>query len=717
MVHHAHTGAARVRLREFESSWYQASVSLLEMARATLRFGARSIFEATDLRIESDDRIGLVGPNGSGKTSLLRVIAGEQELDGGALHMTRGIRIGYLPQDIAVEGGAKLLDFVLGSVPGRTALAEEIEGAEAAMNAAMQAYEETGGGDEEEITAIGLQLAALHERQGHFDTFYTKHEAAKILHGLGFAATDHERDLGEFSGGWKMRAVLAALLFQRPELLLLDEPTNHLDVPSVAWLSEFLRRSDRAFILISHDREFLDGQIDRIVSFEPEGVRHYKGNYSKYVAQREEEAIILENRAKNLERERAKAEAFITRFRAQANKAKAVQSRVKALERMEAPETYVQRRTMTFSFAPTKRTSATVLKVDALGKSYGTHPVFSGVDLTVNRGDRIGIIGVNGAGKTTLLRIIGGELAATNGTVQFGSHVESAYYAQHHCDVLEKTDTLFESVARVDPSAGQTRVRTLLGAFLFSGDDVDKQVGVLSGGERARVALARLLSKPGNMLLMDEPTNHLDLASSDSLAESLTSFDGTTLFVSHNLAFVRRLATRIWNVEDGRVEDYPGTLDEYLERARRMRAADEAASGASKAGNTGRKRPPEGTGAVANKSGGRGGPKAEPPSVAGPAQGREHGRAKRKLEAARRRELRERLGPLEKEVKSLEARIESLEEAQRERSVELSDPATYDDAKRRRVLLDEYQRDADELERLTSRWEMKSAQLEAMTEA
>lgn len=682
------------------------------MARGTLRFGARSIFEGADLRIEADDRIGVVGPNGSGKTSLLRVLAGEQELDGGALQVSRGTRIGYLPQDIAVNGGTQLLEFVISSVPGRTEISRQIEAAEAAMAQAMAEFEAAGGGDEASITAIGLELAALHERQGHFDTFYTEHEAAKILHGLGFVGRDHTRDLGEFSGGWKMRAVLAALLFQRPELLLLDEPTNHLDVPSVAWLSEFLRRSERAFLLISHDREFLDGQIDRIVSFEPEGVRHYKGNYTKYVKQREEEAVILENRAKNLERERAKAEAFITRFRAQANKAKAVQSRVKALERMEAPETYQQRRTMTFSFAPTKRASSTALKVESLAKSYGEHSVFEGVDLTVNRGDRIGIIGVNGAGKTTLLKIIGGELEATGGRVQFGAHVESAYYAQHHCDVLDKEDTLYESVARVDPSAGQTRVRTLLGAFLFSGDDVDKRVGVLSGGERARVALARLLSKPGNLLLMDEPTNHLDLASSDSLAESLTSFDGTTLFVSHNLAFVRRLATRIWNVEDGRVEDYPGTLDEYLERARQMRASQ-----GEEDGGAGRRRDPTATVTVRKD--------AAPSSAATPASegtgsaaaGRSHGRAKRKVEAARRRELRAKVGPVEKEVKALEVRIEALEAAQRTRSVSLSDPATYEDAERRRSLLDEYQRDADELERLTSRWELKSGQLEALMEA
>ena len=697
------------------------------MARATLRFGARSIFEGTDIRIEGDDRIGLVGPNGSGKTSLLRVIAGEQELDGGALHITRGTRIGYLPQDIAVDGGNRLLEFVLSSVPGRAQLARRIEAAEAAMETAMEVFEADATGDEESITTLGLELAALHEQQGHFDTFYTKHEAAKILHGLGFSPTDHARDLGEFSGGWKMRAVLAALLFQRPELLLLDEPTNHLDIPSVAWLSEFLRRSEQAFILISHDREFLDGQIDRIVSFEPEGVRHYKGNYSKYVSQREEEAVILENRAKNLERERAKAEAFITRFRAQANKAKAVQSRVKALEKMEAPETYLQRRTMTFSFAPTKRTSSTVLKVEGLDKSYGEHNVFAGVDLTVNRGDRIGIIGVNGAGKTTLLKIIGGELESTGGAVHFGSHVESAYYAQHHCDVLEPADTLFESVARVDPSAGQTRVRTLLGAFLFSGDDVDKQVGVLSGGERARVALARLLSKPGNMLLMDEPTNHLDLASSDSLAESLASFDGTTLFVSHNLAFVRRLATRIWNVEDGRVEDYPGTLDEYLDRARRMRAADEEGASAkraksakaaksAKSATTGsrRERPAGGKKATGKPQVSK--TQAVAVEAAPAAATREHGRAKRQAEAARRRDLRTKSGPIEKEVKSLERRIELLEEAQRERSVALSDPATYEDAEKRRLLLGNYQRDADELESLTSRWEIKSAQFEAMLE-
>ena len=693
-------------------------MSLVELSAGTLRYGGRVIFERTDLRIDRDDRLGIVGPNGSGKTSMLRVLAGEQELDGGSLIIGRHARVGYLPQDITVRGGRPLLDFVLASVPGREALAQDIARAESSMAAAMEAYEAGDTESEVQLTELGLEIAALHEQQTHLETFFTKHEAAKILHGLGFTAADHDRDLGEFSGGWKMRAVLAALLFQRPDVLLLDEPTNHLDVPSVAWLGDFMRRSDRAFILISHDREFLDAQIDRVVSFEPEGVRQYRGNYSSYIKQREEEATILENRARNLERERAKAEAFITRFRAQANKAKAVQSRVKALEKMEVPETYLRRRAMSFTFPPTKRTSSTVITVERLAKAYGSHEVLEGVDLTVNRGDRIGIIGVNGAGKTTLLKIIGGELEASGGAVRFGAHVEAAYYAQHHSDILEGEATVFDSVARVDPSAGQTRVRSILGAFLFSGDDVDKQVGVLSGGERARVALARLLCKPGNVLLMDEPTNHLDLASSESLAESLASFDGTTLFVSHNLAFVRRLATRIWNVEGGTVEDYPGTLDEYLERARALRAAGPEGTQVK----SGSRRAPGATGAsaraAADTSAVTSSVRTTPSDAPVPSgDGTRHGKKRRQEEARRRRALKAKTGPLETQIRDLEGRIEALESSQKARSVALSDPETYEQADLRRDLLTAYQRDADELERLTDRWEMATAKLEELVDS
>jgi ATP-binding cassette, subfamily F, member 3 len=690
-------------------------VSLVVFEKVSLGFGKKTIVSDLDLRIGEGDRIGLIGPNGSGKSTLLKLLSGEAKPDSGRITTARGLEIGWLPQDIALTGGRSLIEFVLSSVPGRESLDATIVSTEAEL-AAVQAAVESGQRpiDDPELMDLAIRVAELHERLTHFETHYSEHEAYKILAGLGFAAGDYTRDLGEFSGGWKMRAVLASLLFQRPDLMLLDEPTNHLDMPSVAWFGEFLQRYRRSFILICHDREFLDEQIDRVVSFESEGVRQYRGNYLAYRKQREEEEIVLENKARNLERERAKTEQFIDRFRAQANKAKAVQSRVKALEKMDDVVVFEKRRVMRFNFPPTGRTGHEVIKIRGLKKAYASvepgkpdHVVFPSLDLTVTRGEKIGIIGINGAGKTTLLRMIAGEIPYDSGALELGHKVQPGYYAQHHAESLHRELTVFDEVAQQDPEAGQTRVRTILGAFLYSGDDVDKKISVLSGGERARVALAKLLIKPGNLLLMDEPTNHLDLESSESLAESLTTYDGTVLFVSHNRSFIRTLATKIWNVHDGIVEIYPGTLDEYLASARDRGDALEAVAD-GKAGPT--KQPKSNAAEPAPVSA------VAAPSVAGPApRDREAERERKRIEAEQRNRRSKQLKPLQRKVAELEGRIAELEEAQQKRSVELADPAVYQDEARRSKLLDAYQDAAAKLEDLSGRWELATLELEELS--
>ncbi|MBK9757772.1 MAG: ABC-F family ATP-binding cassette domain-containing protein [Nannocystis sp.] len=680
-------------------------MSLVVFDSLSLGFGQKTIVADLNLRIGASDRIGLIGPNGSGKTSLLRMLAGQQSYDKGSLRFARGVRVGYLAQDLVVEGGQTLANFVVNSVPGRAELDARLAETEAALHEAQAGLEAAlaAGGDgeaeQERLMELAERLADVHERVAHFDAHFTEHEALRILAGLGFVAADSARDLGEFSGGWKMRAVLAALLFQQPDLLLLDEPTNHLDLPSVAWFAAYLKRYQRAFVLVSHDREFLNEQIGRVVSFEPEGVRQFSGNYEGYLKQRAEEEVLLENRAKNLAREREKTEQFIERFRAQATKAAAVQSRVKALEKMEEVKTFTRRQVMRFEFPPCDRAGDVVLRVEGLRKAYGDHVVLADVDLTVRRGEKIGIIGVNGAGKTTLLRAIAGELPIEAGTISFGNRVKVGYYAQHHADTLRPDRTLFEEVAAEDPAAGQTRVRSILGAFLFSGDDVDKKVRVLSGGERARVALARLIVRPGNVMLMDEPTNHLDLDSSESLAESLKSYDGTLLFVSHNRSFVRKLATRIWDVSGGKVETYPGTLDEYMDSCRRRR------DGEPEAGVKGEKALQAARPTHVQVVAGKGKPAAVVVAEA-PKQ------KDRRREAELRNERNKVLGPLRKKVAEMEARIAGLEAAQKQRSAQLADPATYADDKLRASLLNGYQKDADTLEDLTRRWEIGVAELE-----
>ncbi|MEM9193659.1 MAG: ABC-F family ATP-binding cassette domain-containing protein, partial [Myxococcota bacterium] len=478
-------------------------MSLVVFEDVSLSYGKKTILDGLSLAIAQGDRIGLVGPNGSGKTTILRLTAGEQEVDHGQVRTGNDVRLGYLPQDLQLEGGRTLREFLRESIPGRTELDRQVAETEAKLRAATEA------GNEETTLAVAERLAVLHERQTYYELHYTEHEALRILAGLGFETTDHDRDLTEFSGGWKMRAVLAGLLFQKPDLLLLDEPTNHLDLPSVAWFAGFLKRYSGAFVLICHDREFMNEQISRVVTFEPEGVRQYTGNYESYLKQRAEESEILENRAKNLAKQREAAEKFITRFRAKASKASAVQSRVKMLEKMDVVEVHQDRRAMRFSFPKAVRAGEEVVKVRELSKSYGDLSVFERVDLTVRRGERIGIIGKNGAGKTTLLKVIARELDATGGEVDLGHNVKVSYYAQHHAEVLDRNRTIYEEVYGHSKDAGVTRVRTLLGAFLFSGDDVDKYIKVLSGGERARVALAKMLVDPGNVILMDEPTNHL----------------------------------------------------------------------------------------------------------------------------------------------------------------------------------------------------------------
>ncbi len=666
---------------------HSAPVSLVVLDEVTLFFGDRMIFDNVSLRLGHGDRVGLIGPNGSGKTTLLKIIAGEQEIDDGKVTRANGARVAWLPQDLAIAGGRTLIDMILSSVPGRKELDGRLAAAEHAIEQATK-----DGAPEAELLDLAADVAELHERIDHFDRFFGEHEALAILAGLGFAPGEEHRDLGEFSGGWKMRAVLAGLLFQRPDVLLLDEPTNHLDLPSVAWFGEFLKRWNRCFVLISHDREFLNEQIARVVSLELEGLRTYPGNYEKYLSQREEEETILAGRAKNLARERERLQRFVDRFRAQANKARAVQSRIKALERMESVETYGKRGAMRFSFSSTEKPVSEVIRVDQLKKAYGDHVVFPGIDLTVRRGEKIGIIGVNGAGKTTLLRMLAGELKQDSGTIKLGSGVKLGYYAQHHAETLDMGATVFEIVQRAAPDQSPNRIRSICGAFMFSGDDIDKQAKVLSGGERARVALARLCAAPGNLLLMDEPTNHLDLASSESLAQSLTTFDGTLVFVSHNRSLIRTLATRIWNVEDGKVETYPGTLDEYMysQAQRRQNVGVSASVSVS-------------------------GTRSLTPTLAPTPtrQSKEDDKARKRREAEARQKRRAKLGPLEKQVAQLEERIGVLEAEQKVRSAELSDPTVYDDAARRNKLLADYQAAADKLEELTARWEATMAQLEA----
>ncbi|MCC6159882.1 MAG: ABC-F family ATP-binding cassette domain-containing protein [Deltaproteobacteria bacterium] len=645
-------------------------MSLLVADNVHLAFGSKTILDAATFTIGRRDRLGVIGPNGTGKSTLLRLLMGTMEPDNGRIVRTRGVRIGYLPQDVQEIQDAPLLEVVLAAAPGRDGLTRRLDETQAEL---------AGSADTDEQMELSETLYHLHEELDRFETMFATHEAEKILVGLGFRERDFSRPLHEFSGGWKMRAILAGLLFTQPDLMLLDEPTNHLDVPSLLWFEKYLKDYGGAFLLISHDREFLNRQIERVLSFEVEGLRSYTGDFESYLELREQELELLEARAKNQERMIAQNERFIQRFRYKATKARQVQSRVKRLEKLERIELPNHRRTLDFEFAPTPRSGREAIRVVKLDKAFGDNVLFRKLDLTVLRQERIAIVGRNGAGKTTLLRMIAGELNPDAGAVEIGHNVAVAYYAQHHSDQLSQRLSILQEVQSVDPSAGPTRVRTICGVFLFSGDDVDKSCAVLSGGEKARVVLAKLLMKPGNLLLMDEPTNHLDLYSTEALMQALETYDGTLLFVSHNRAFINRLATTLWDLDGTGVTIYPGNLDDY-----EYHLAQKAARAAA---------PTRVTTQPDSRPAERGSRKDE-----------------RRAQAQRIEERNKALRPVKRAIEELEGRIAALEAEQKDLETKLADPE-FDGSGEAGEATRRYRQNMAKIEELMARWEHRQEDL------
>jgi ATP-binding cassette subfamily F protein 3 len=663
-------------------------MSLVVASRLSLAFGPKVILRDAGFTVAPTDRIGLVGANGTGKSTLLKILAGSVHADGGDLTWRRGARAAYLPQDVAELPPGSLVESVLAAVPGRGALEEGLLSTEAALAAA---------GEPEEQLELSQALADLHDALDHFEDRYGRRRAERILSGLGFGGEDLARDVRTLSGGWKMRAALAGLLLADPDLLLLDEPTNHLDVPTLDWFDGFLRSTRRALVLISHDREFLDRQVDRILSLEPEGLRAWKGNYEDYRRQRAEMETQLEAQARRVEARRAELQGFIDRFGAKATKAAQARSKQKALDRIEEVETLDRRSTLRFRFAEAPRSGREVLRLRGVGKRYGERRVYAGLDATILRGERVGVIGANGAGKTTLLRLAAGETAPDAGTVELGHGVVAGYYAQHHFDPqaaegvslaraaggLDPARTVLETLWDLVPDRGEGYVRSVAGSFLFSGEDADKRIAVLSGGERARVALARLLLVPANLLILDEPTNHLDLDSSEALIEALKGYEGTLLFVSHNRSFLNQLATVIWEVRDGAVLAQPGNLDDWLHHRRLVQEAEAAAG---------------------TDAGGAG------PGAANGGPGRD-----RKRQEAEARNARYRLErPLRAEIERLEAEIAAREGEEKAATAALADPALYQDFARAKPHIDAQRAAREALEGLYAAWEAAHERLAAL---
>ncbi|RKH19480.1 ABC transporter ATP-binding protein [Corallococcus praedator] len=650
-------------------------MSLVIAQDISLAYGKKVLFDEDNFTLGPRDRVGLVGANGTGKSSLMKIIAKASLPDGGTIQYSRRARAGYLPQEIAGLPEGTVVEAVMSTVPGRDAMESRLRDTEAALAAAVE---------EEDQLELAQTLADLHAELDDFENRYGRHHAERILKGLGFRDADLSKPTQALSGGWRMRAALAGLLLQDPDLLLLDEPTNHLDVPTLAWFDGFLRRSNKAMVLISHDRDFLNRQINRVVSLEMEGVREYTGNYEDYKRLRAEEMVLLQAKAEKVEQRRAELQGFIDRFGAKATKAKQAQSRAKMLAKLEKVQLLEERQTMKFRFPEVERSGRDVVLMEDITKRYGALTVYDGLNARLERGQRIAVVGANGAGKTTLLKMVAGELAPDTGKVTLGHNVVVGYYAQHHADKLDRDNTIIEEVRPLAADKPESYVRGVLGAFLFSGDDVEKPIGVLSGGERARVALAKLLLTPSNFLLMDEPTNHLDLDSSEMLIEALKLYGGTLLFVSHNRSFINGLCTHVWEVADGKLTSHPGNLDEYLYHQEQQRLAAE--------------------GADTSTSGGKG-------TGAGAATVSEKERKRLEAEARQRRSVVE--GPIKKEIAKLEERIAKVETEQKEREAQLADPVLYNDFARAKPLMDGHRAGKEELEDLYARWEVAQEKLAA----
>lgn len=527
----------------------------------------RTLFEKVTFHVNDGDVVALAGDNGTGKTTLLRILAGHESSDEGQINCPKNTTIGYLPQEWRSESELPLYEEV-------SAVFSDIREMQAEMHEleekfAMPEY------DEKAYQKLLDRYGELQDIMQARDAFEVEGQIADVLRGLGFRRRDWQKPVRTFSGGWQMKICLAKILLQRPTVLLLDEPTNHLDIDARNWLEDFLKGYPFAVLMISHDRHFLDAMTKRIHEIFNKKLETYNCSFTAYLDEREErlEKVVIAKRKQ--EQEIARMQEFIDKHRAQIARAQLVQSRIRTIEKMEIIQVPPQRRKMRFSFPKAPHSGSTVVEVRDLAKSFGDNHVFKDINFTVARGEKVVLLGVNGAGKTTLLRSINSKLETDVGTVRLGTGVIVDHFDQDQTYHLNNNSSILEELMRDAPHDMVPRLRSLLGLFLFSGDDVTKMIGVLSGGERARVALAKMLLRPSNLLIMDEPTNHLDVIAKEVLMHALREYDGTILFVSHDRHFVEGIATRVIELYDGKLRDFPGTYSEFYEHKKRMKLDEE----------------------------------------------------------------------------------------------------------------------------------------------
>ncbi len=662
---------------------------MIQLADITKTFGDRTLIDHVTWQLGDGDRVGLCGPNGAGKTTLLKILAGLEESDSGQVVRPTGLTIGYLPQDGLTHRGRSVFEEASSAFQPLLDMKVEMHDIEHALGDASI--------PESAHEALLERYADLQDRFRIADGYNIDLRIATVLRGLGFDAEDAARPAETFSGGWQMRIALAKLLLGRPNLLLLDEPTNHLDLDARNWLEEYLAAYPYAVILVSHDRYFLDAVVTRITDLHLRRLTDYVGNYSKYIEQRDAMLERLRQAKRDQDEEVARVKMFIDRFRYQATKAAQVQSRIKMLDKVVAIEVPPERKRIHFTFPTCQKSGRSVLELKHVRKAYDRLTVFKDLSLHVERGDRIALVGPNGAGKSTLMRMLSGEELPDSGLCTRGHQVVVEYFAQDEAARLDPTLTVYETLSGGSPNDMVPAIRNILGGFLFSGDDVHKKAGVLSGGERTRLAVARMLLRPSNTLLLDEPTNHLDLDSKDVLLDALEDYGGTLILVSHDRYFVERLATKIIEIGHGGAEVYPGTYAEFLwsKQARERTSASEGASRTGQ-GSTPTRQKPVAPGKAEDARAAAPGPT----SVSG-ATARD---ARKHLEADRKQRQRA-VGALQKRIAELEGRIAACETEVKTLEQVMAEPGFFEKHESAKPIVDRHQALMWQVGDLIAQWE------------
>jgi ATP-binding cassette subfamily F protein 3 len=652
---------------------------MLSVNHLDIRFGEKHLFNDVSVQVHIGNRIGLVGVNGAGKSTLLKIMAGIAETDDGVVSKAKHFTIGYLPQESS-------------ELFSERTLYEEAETAFAPLLAlqaeAAQLHEQMRKMDPhtEEFQSILERQGEIQHQLDASDIYAIAGKIEKILIGLGFRREDMDKPVNAFSGGWQMRLKLAKMLLEAPSVLLLDEPTNHLDLDSLTWVEQFLKNYNGSMVIISHDRTFLDKVTETIWELSFGRIDIYKGNYSYFLKERAERRAIEKGAYDNQQAKIKQTMRFVDKFRAKATKARQVQSRVKQLDKLERIELSEEESQIRFTFPPAPPSGRDVLTVKSVSKSYNGSRVFSEVDLLLNRGDKVAVVGVNGAGKSTFLKILAGQIEPDSGEVRLGSNVRLSYFGQHQAQELPPQLTVLDTMALSGEDMTVTRTRSLLGAFLFRGEDVDKKVSVLSGGEKSRLALAKMIAKPANCMLLDEPTNHLDMSSQDVLQEAMAQYDGTIVVVSHNRYFLEGFVNKVLEVRDGNITLYEGNVAEYQAKQELLKEEEkEQAAQASQAESNPTKNSPD---------------------------SQESRKDKKRQEAQLRQERSRRAGPWLNQLSEAEKQVEFFEQQKEDIEALMADPELYSDEKGWQKTSKEYEECKRRLDRWYEKWETAQVKID-----